>query len=78
MALGSGLLEPFALQWRLEALSFSSSLRGSTGEPVSASVGLGRVHWGKDGADRNREGRIARFLGGQHMFETNQNENVIR
>lgn len=47
VALGSVLLEPSALRWRLEALSFSSSLRGSTGEPVSASLGLGWVHWGK-------------------------------
>lgn len=78
VTLGSGLSQPSALRWRLEALRVSSSLRGSTGEPTS--VMLGWVHLGKDRADRNWEGKTARFLWDQHVFETIQNvtENVIR
>ena len=53
VTLGSGLSQPSALWWGLEAFCFSSSLRGSTGEPMSASVEQGWVHLGKDRADRN-------------------------
>lgn len=47
--------------WRHSAL-WAGSLKGSVGGPLSASAGLGWVNCGENGADRNREGRTARFL----------------
>lgn len=77
---GSGLSPPGALCSAVEAGSsqlFQQPQRLYRWARVCLSrAGVGSL--GEAGADRNWEGRIARFLWGQHMFETNQNENVIR